>query len=117
MLQMSSLRWVALYNKVKSGLKRRMPLRVALFLSAPSTLCGSSIIMMGRVLARMSMGRREPNSSRREKMMRAAASPLRPSPRLFSSFIEALKACVLMIITCSPLSLAKPSIFGSCFEL
>ena len=46
---------------------------------------------MGRLAAMTSMGLRLPNSSRSSKMMRAALF-------LAPSFIEALNACMLMIM-------------------
>ena len=74
------------------------------FVCLPSTDCGSSIIRMGLVLARMSMGRRERNSSS-SMLMRLASLPL------------ALKAWELMIMVQMELSDAKRSIIVSCDEL
>lgn len=65
-----------------------MPACVAL----PPIFCGSSRIMIGWLALITSMGRREPKSSRSEKMI--LASLLRPF-----SFMDVLNACMLMIIT------------------
>ena len=60
---MSSALCVALYNKVKSGLNSFSFSRVAFFLSAPNTDCGSSMIRIGLVAAITSIGLRERKAS------------------------------------------------------
>ncbi|MFU0812383.1 MAG: hypothetical protein ACFWTL_12195 [Atopobium sp.] len=64
--------------------------------------CGSSRITMGRIAAITSMGLRLPKSSRSSKMMREALL-------LAPSFMELLKACMLMIMQETSVDCAKES--------